>query len=100
MTIQPPPTPEDLAGLAAKLTEAQRRAICTLAESPRARLSGDQIFMDYQRAGIRQRRTRQFLTNSGITEPYQRGPVVIWAMIRLTPLGLALRSHIQESNRS
>lgn len=94
------PTPPEVREIVAGLTEAQRRAILTLGESPKASLSGQQIFVDYQRAGIKQRRTRMKLTNSGITEPYTRGPVTIYSMIRLTDLGHAVRSALIQETRN
>lgn len=85
----------DLAQIAARLTEAQRRVVLALANSPKAGLSDDKIFVDYQRAGCRRRDTRAKLTNAGVTEPYRSGPVVMWSMIRLTPLGLSLAQYLR-----
>lgn len=85
--------------IAAGLTIAQRRAVVTLGDNPKAQHSDEQIFIDYTRAGIRQRRTRQFLTNSGITEPYRSGPVTMWSMIRLSTLGHSVRACLMEDDR-
>jgi len=82
------------AEIARSLSAAQRRIVLNFPQP--TTLFGDTAFVDYQRAGIRQRRTRTKLTNSGITECYMRGPVTIFSMVRLSPIGLVIRKILEE----
>jgi len=73
--------------LAAGLTKAGKRAIL--------QLDGER-FTDWNKV-YRQRRQRIAGNALGLHEPQIIGPVTMWSNIRLTPLGLAVRSYLMEN---
>lgn len=84
MTHDTPPM-TDIQAIARGLTKAQRRIVCEL---------DDTQFADAYRH-CRQTGTRMKLYDLGLTEVRRDGPVVSWWLIRLTPLGLAVRHYLE-----
>lgn len=75
---------EDVEAIAKGLTKAQRAVIVAMQPG--------EFHNSYELC--RQRQTRMKLTNSGITEPHVIGPVTEYWRIRLSPLGLAVRTYL------
>ena len=81
----------DIAAIAKGLTKAGRRAVLAL----------DAVRFTPWDKVWRQRRQRIKAHAMGLTEPERLhgGVITMWCNIRLTPLGLAVRQHLQENER-